>query len=73
MPESGSLGSVRGALSNGRPYREQTHEPRPMGTEKAVPSVARDVAWVYGVTVTVYLIPQAAAGGRVSRAGRGDG
>ena len=23
MPESGSLGSVRGALSNGRPYREQ--------------------------------------------------
>ena len=23
MPELGSLGSVRGALSNGRPYREQ--------------------------------------------------
>jgi len=23
VPESGSLGSARGALSNGRPYREQ--------------------------------------------------
>ena len=23
MPELGSLGSVRGALSNGRPYRER--------------------------------------------------
>ena len=27
MPELGSLGTVRGALGNGRPYREQQQRP----------------------------------------------
>ena len=29
MPELGSLGSVRGALSNARPYREQCNKKKP--------------------------------------------
>jgi hypothetical protein len=36
VPELGSLGSVRGALSNGRSYRERLKPPQPLPLDRTV-------------------------------------